>query len=109
MGSNLDCEGLGRFATAPQSSGIMPPKQYHVQRTVVPVDIVSRRISGAGTIGHTTQFSSEGVAEGRGPEGRFHDWTRLTCSHPAAVTQTPVEIGRANILDQRRRSRVSQI
>jgi hypothetical protein len=29
--------------------------------------------------------------------------TRATCSHPAAETQRPVEIGSANILDQRRR------
>jgi hypothetical protein len=29
--------------------------------------------------------------------------TRPTCSHPAAEMQTPVEIGKANILDQRRR------
>jgi hypothetical protein len=34
MGSNLDCEGLGRFATAPQSRGIMPTEQFHVQRMV---------------------------------------------------------------------------
>src|SRR3984885_268484 len=34
MGSNLDCEGLGRFATAPQSRGIMPTEHFHVQRMV---------------------------------------------------------------------------
>jgi hypothetical protein len=34
MGSNLDCEGLGRFATAPQSRGIMRAQKFYVQRMV---------------------------------------------------------------------------
>ena len=31
MGSNLDCEGLGRFAAAPQSSWIVRARKFHVQ------------------------------------------------------------------------------
>jgi hypothetical protein len=38
-----------------------------------------------------------------GPKDSFMIATRAACSHPAAETQTLVEIGRTNILDQRRR------
>jgi hypothetical protein len=83
MGSNLDCEGLGRFATVPQSRAIMPTKQYHVQRMVplrteqnaqersdafslAPLNIVSSRAGERDQSATGQSFLRKGAAEGRG-------------------------------------------
>jgi hypothetical protein len=49
MGSYLGCEGLERFATAPQSSRIMPAKKFHVQRTVDCLQRIVADLSGIGS------------------------------------------------------------
>jgi hypothetical protein len=126
MGSNLDCEGLGRFATAPQSRDIMPTKQFYVQR-MVPLRtehegrakpamwlnafrlrslyVVSRdmTLASGNNRPHDTVFSGGCRRRPRCRRTIFMIATRPTCSLPAPETQRPVEIGRANILEERRR------